>query len=132
MITTQGLHKIDTEHPEAAEHNMSTPYVVIRPLVEVVNIHPDGHPKTACQPWGQSMVIAYRPAEPGTADITLANARVPHTRATLRALRDALVFRGIHTVYGQQGEGHTLPGGVEVMPGIWKVNLLTVGTKSET
>ena len=99
------------------------PFVLIEPVQEAVRIYPDGHPLTYCAPWGQSMLLQRRVCEPGTADITLHAAPTPHTRATLRALRDALARHGLTAVYALRGDGHAIPGAVEVSPGVWRYDL---------
>jgi hypothetical protein len=102
------------------------PFVLIEEMQAAIRIYPDGHPTSYCAPWGQSMLLVRRQCEPGTADITLHSAPIPHTRATLRALRDALRAHGLHAVYSLRGDGHTIPGAVEVCPGVWRLDLSNI------
>ena len=70
-----------------------------------------------------SLVIHYRPHEPGAVDVTLHSAVRPHTRATLRAMAQALFDDGITTVYAHRRAGHRLPG-AELMPdGTWRLRV---------
>lgn len=67
--------------------------------------------------------IHHRPQEPGAVDITMHSAIHPHTRATLRALMQALLDAGIKTVYAHRGERHRLPGADQLPDGTWRLDL---------
>lgn len=102
---------------------MTAPFVLIEPVVEEVRIYPDGPPTRHCQRYGQALMLYRRHCEPGAGDLAMASAHTPHTRATLRALRDKLTQHGLHTVYGMREFGHAIPGAREVSPGVWQVQL---------
>lgn len=103
---------------------MTKAYVLISPTVEEIRIYPEGKPETYCSPYGQSLMLYHRSCEPGTADITLHTSAVPHTRDTLRALRDALKTRGLTAVYSLRGGQHVIPGAEHMPDGSWKYSLV--------
>ena len=84
-------------------------------------------PPTRCTQHDQAAVIRWRPEQPGTAWITLATSHTPHTHATLRALEQGLRDAGLTAVYGERGQGHVLPGAVDLGGGLWRYDLIDKG-----
>lgn len=80
-------------------------------------------PATRCAQHAQAAAVRWRPDEPGTAWLTMHTSHVPHTRATLRAMRDELRRAGLAAVYGERTEGHCIPGALDLGNGVWRYDL---------
>ena len=106
------------------------PCVRIEPICAEVRIYLADAPDWDA-PHDISLMVRWRPGEPGAADTGLHSAVRPHTRATLRALMAALMQAGVRIVYAHRREGHRLPGAVMTASGDWRLDLQALAARTE-